>query len=765
MIGILSSASAQPRVEFNDRQLFLSGSNIAWINFANDVGPGQTNFNAFRIMFDTVQAYHGNVMRWWLHTTGSTSPAFNSNKMVTGPGTGTISDIKAVLDLAWQRKIGLMLCLWSFDMLRTSNGTGITDRAKLLLTDTVYLKAYLDSALAPIVTALKGYPGIITWEVFNEPEGMSEEYGWDFNLHVPMSDIQRFVNRVAGTIHRIDSSAKVTNGSWSFIAQTDVPTANENIAPNTADMRAEFKLHYGADISPDRVLAKIHASQNTNCYRDDRLIAAGGDPEGTLDFYTVHYYNWAGTSLSPFHHPYSYWQLDKPLVVAEFYLNDTFGVSYKDIYRELHSNGYAGGLSWSWTDNAVNAVQQLRTKEVMKDLFYHYPWDIDPSPVTGKIYSFRGSSTTVVKGDTVILEWKTPVGTSVFLDGNSVASSGNVNVIQENSSTYTLRTTGAISETSQVTITVYPTGKILSFTAIPSIIAVNETSNVEWSTAKSPAVTLNGNIVSENGSMIVSPAATATYTLISIGDIFDTASVTITIVPVDQVNRALLKPLTVTSTNPTDQSSYSGNLVDGKLATYWKSDVFESQSIVIDLMQQYQVKKLVLRWAANYAKAYRIGLSPDSLQWSLVKSQANGLGGVEIVDSVNVVSRYLKILLDKSASQGVYSLYEIETYGTPVQTDVIARFESSPSHFALFQNYPNPFNPSTEIRFGIPNAGQVDLIVFNTLGQRVAGLLSQQLAAGTYSVKFDASHLSSGVYFYTMRAGSYFETRKMVLVR
>jgi hypothetical protein len=227
LFGTSDQLLSQSRISYNNQQLFLSGMNVAWVNFAADIGPGPTNLNAFRAMFDTIHANGGNSMRLWLHTTGASTPEFNSNGIVVGPGNNTISDLRAILDLASERKVGLMLCLWSFDMLLKSRGSTITDRAMLLLTDTSAIRAYTEKALVPMVDALKGHPGIIAWEVFNEAEGMSNEYGWGDVYHVPMAAIQRFVNRVAGEIHRTDPSAQVTTGAWSFIALSDVtPSAS-----------------------------------------------------------------------------------------------------------------------------------------------------------------------------------------------------------------------------------------------------------------------------------------------------------------------------------------------------------------------------------------------------------------------------------------------------------------------------------------------------------------------------------------------------------
>jgi hypothetical protein len=89
----------------------------------------------------------------------------------------------------------------------------------------------------------------------------------------------------------------------------------------------------------------------------------------------------------------------------------------------------------------------------------------------------------------------------------------------------------------------------------------------------------------------------------------------------------------------------------------------------------------------------------------------------------------------------------------------------APKEFALFQNHPNPFNPSTTIRYALPQRSLIALSVFNTLGQHVAQLVNGDMEAGYYEVKFDATGLPSGMYFYRMQAGTFVETRKLLLVR
>ena len=88
-----------------------------------------------------------------------------------------------------------------------------------------------------------------------------------------------------------------------------------------------------------------------------------------------------------------------------------------------------------------------------------------------------------------------------------------------------------------------------------------------------------------------------------------------------------------------------------------------------------------------------------------------------------------------------------------------------PTHFSLDQNYPNPFNPATAISFSLPSQSFVSLKVFDALGREVDVLLSEELSAGTYSRQWNAGGLSSGIYFYRLQAGSFTETKKLVLLR
>ena len=112
-----------------------------------------------------------------------------------------------------------------------------------------------------------------------------------------------------------------------------------------------------------------------------------------------------------------------------------------------------------------------------------------------------------------------------------------------------------------------------------------------------------------------------------------------------------------------------------------------------------------------------------------------------------------------------YRLKQIDYDGSFTLTDFVEVEVIISKDYNLSQNYPNPFNPATLISFSIPNDEFVTLKIYDVLGSEIAQIINERRSAGTYQVEFNASSLNTGVYYYTLTAGSYTETKKMMLMK
>jgi len=121
---------------------------------------------------------------------------------------------------------------------------------------------------------------------------------------------------------------------------------------------------------------------------------------------------------------------------------------------------------------------------------------------------------------------------------------------------------------------------------------------------------------------------------------------------------------------------------------------------------------------------------------------------------------------DKVTKSGNYNyrLKQVDFDGTANYSNEIEVLVQ-PSEFQLSQNYPNPFNPTTTIDFTVANKGLVKISVFNVAGEEVATIMNEEKESGYYTIQFNASKLSSGVYFYRMASGSFITTKKLVILK
>ena len=110
-----------------------------------------------------------------------------------------------------------------------------------------------------------------------------------------------------------------------------------------------------------------------------------------------------------------------------------------------------------------------------------------------------------------------------------------------------------------------------------------------------------------------------------------------------------------------------------------------------------------------------------------------------------------------------FAIIDGEEYGEPVSVE--DDLTNLPLDLSLSQNYPNPFNPTTKITYTIPQSSFVMLKVYDVLGNEIATLINEEKPAGIYEVEFDGSDLTSGIYFYKLRASNFIETKKMVMLK
>lgn len=136
------------------------------------------------------------------------------------------------------------------------------------------------------------------------------------------------------------------------------------------------------------------------------------------------------------------------------------------------------------------------------------------------------------------------------------------------------------------------------------------------------------------------------------------------------------------------------------------------------------------------------------------------------------LSKYSYIDLDPIKNDNnLYYLKQINSNGYYVNSDTITISittdvnDDKLNSFELDQNYPNPFNPTTNISYSLQEASNVEMIVFNALGEKIAILENKFQYEGRHSVIFDASNFPSGVYFYRISAGDFVQTKKMMLIR
>jgi beta-glucosidase len=226
----------------------------------------------------------------------------------------------------------------------------------------------------------------------------------------------------------------------------------------------------------------------------------------------------------------------------------------------------------------------------------------------------------------------------------------------------------------------------------------------------------------------------------------------LTVYPKPLENLALNKAATASSIE--GPGLEASKAVDGDMGTRWSSAFSDPQWIYVDLGAIYHIDEVVLNWETAYAKQYFLQISDSASGWNNIWQETNGDGGIDRIH-VSANGRFLRMLGTERATAWGYSLYEIEVYGSST-TAVVSPEKTSerPVSCYLYENFPNPFNPSTTIKYGLPRAYHVKLMVYNVLGELLATLVDHVEDPGYHAVPFNASGLASGVYIYRLQVST-----------
>ncbi len=241
------------------------------------------------------------------------------------------------------------------------------------------------------------------------------------------------------------------------------------------------------------------------------------------------------------------------------------------------------------------------------------------------------------------------------------------------------------------------------------------------------------------------------------------------------INLAKNRPVTASS-------SYTGrppgDAVDGSASTYWRS-LNKLDWLRVDLGAAMMIGRVVVNWNQSYyAKSYEVQVSNDAVSWNTASS-AIGKTGIQTLNFSPTTARYVRLDF-KVNNKSNYRINELEIYSGAasaakheVEVSEVAKSEVI-KDYVLEQNYPNPFpllgretidNPSTQIRFGLPQASYVTIKVYTINGAEVRTLVDDRYTAGTHTVAFNAGNLPSGIYFYVMQTGSERQVRRLMLVK
>lgn len=331
-------------IVLNGKSYYINGVNLPWHNFGWDFGEHEywgSGFDAtwFEQSFAELAISGVNCVRLWVHCDGRANPEFDQHGYVTGLDANFLTELAALVSLAEEYNLLVILNLWSHDMLEDRRDVAgpTAGMHRSLITNIAKTNSYINNALIPMVQHLNQFCNILAWEVINEPEwGMDIAGGGTTKQVVSKQEMQLFVGRCIKAIKQ-HSEQMVTVGAYQ-------PFYNQYEDSYHIWHESEFE------------------ALGFNCQ------------EVYLDFYSIHYYNWMKNKLSPFKKEAVEWQLGRPVLLAEIASaasENSDGLLPMEQLQSCIDNGYAGVLFWSYQaedsfsdwSNCAEAVQEFSEQQ------------------------------------------------------------------------------------------------------------------------------------------------------------------------------------------------------------------------------------------------------------------------------------------------------------------------------------------------------------------------------------------------------------------
>lgn len=728
LFAIVSSMLAQTvsingnQFNANGKQIWFNGINTPWNNWADFGGNFVQSWwtGEFQKYVDNKI----NLARVWIHCEGSNSPTTNSDGSVTGASAQFWANMDTLVSISRTKKVYVLPCLWSFDMVKNSN-QATYQKYRNLINSQANIQTYITNFLIPLVKRYANEPYVLGWEISNEPEWMFENAE---DGPIPVVNVQRLHAMCAAAIHK-NCTKPVTTGSacvkW-----------NSYLYQNSGDNAG-------------------------NIWGDTTLQRVYNDPHAKLDFWEIHWYPWMSQWFqSPYQKTTVAFQIDdKPVLVGESQGMDQCDTyicqTLVQMYENAYLNGFDGVCGWKTPQN--DGYGTFENIAVATNTFYNnHPQLVYPTGTVVSVTSVSvapttasvgvGSTTTLVA--TVLPSNATNKNVTWSSDNAAIAtvsSAGVVTGIALGSATITVTTAdGAKTATCAVTVSNVPVTSV-SVSPTSASLGVGVTTQLT-------AMILPANATNKSVTWTTSNAAFATVSSTGLVTGVTAGSATITATTVDGVKTATCI-ITVGNTScsfgaplatalPTLNASYAKVYV---LGTGPNLSNVTNCTINWDLSQNglwqlsFNTNNGVPTWWIDLRTVATYKFNQAQPEITFTNSGFPGLDGAYWAtrDGSNFA------LVSKT---GGFTIYFSNSATAPVCTKS-AKVELSdmPTDQKPIVLYPNPF--TNKVTLQISNVSEVKaIIVTNQLGSLVKVLdasqfknnqieFGEELAAGIYLIQ------------------------------